>query len=329
MKNLANSNSEALLDWVLNKRPLSLSEPKFEPIDVHLALAYARYGLADGSRSPSSQLIRPGSGKIINTLKKTSELFLSKNEKDFLQNVSIGFAKTPKADGYVYTNKVRETAIVINAGLFAGLFSANERYLQLEMASHGEVVEEDIDSLISKFNQRIASYLYDEPKPEEDWNFTKIWGRKRQEASWIWATTTAQQLFLLLHEFGHIQIISSSNQIICKDIYRCQFNDYNEEMEADKWAAKHIAKGMNKMFPKEPSIFISSIFLVFEYLELLYKMGVYKLGKEYPTPRKRFDNIYKIMGSYQNLLSWEILEDRRENFNLSYQVFQLSNIKDK
>lgn len=327
MKNMANCNSEALLDWVLNKRSLSLSEPKFEPVDVHLALAYARYGLADGSRPPSKVLIRPGSKKIINTLKKTLELFLSQNEIDCLQNVSIGFAKTPRVDGYAYTNNIGAYAIVLNAGLFAGLFSANERYLQLEMASRGKEVEEDINSLIEKFNQRIATYLFDEPRPEGDWSFTMIWGREPEVASWIWATTTAQQLFLLLHEFGHKQISSSSNQSISKGIFRCQFTGYNEEIEADKWAAKHIAKGMNKMFPDEPSIAISSVFLIFEYLELLYRMGVYKLGKDYPTPRKRFETIYKIMEPYQTLLSWEILEDRRENFDLSYQVFQLSNIE--
>jgi tetratricopeptide (TPR) repeat protein len=319
--NIEHCSSEQLLEWVLQNLGAP-SDDELHPIDVGLALAYARYGLPDGSRSsPPEWLVRPGWNTIRDALRRTVLPLIGKDEP-MLQDVSLGFAKFRAVNAGIYTNKAGAHAVVLNGGIFAGLFSVNERYLQLELAARGEGAEGDINSMISEFHGRVAWHLFEEGEPQLQ--FTLVFGRRPEVASWIWATSTAQQVFLLMHEYGHITAGAGTHDVIASGVFRHHFIGHDEEFRADQWAATRIAKGIKKLFPEDPSVMTTGVFLMFEYLELLRKTGVYKLEDEYPSPRERFDNIAGILNPSAELVATTALEEKRENFDLLYEAYAVS-----
>lgn len=317
MKKIGSCDSKHLLASALQELGVP-SEDKIDGTDLHLAFNYGKYGLPDGSRSPRgptfSMTIRPNAKGILDALRKTVLPLIPRDEAK-LRDIPLGFAKHTSVDAHVYSNPEGAYAIILPAALFAGLFSANERYLQLRMAGQGERHgndKEDIDSLILKFPERIAMHLFGREKPKEELFFMASWGMGDSTiASWIWAITRAQQIFLLMHEFGHVTISTGKCEKVRRGMFRHRFVGHSEEFEADRWAATHIAKGMDVLTEGHPFEIPRGVFLLFEYFELLRKISVYTLGDENPTPRERFAKIEGILNPREELITRGDLEHDR------------------
>ena len=328
MKDIKYCDSEHLLAWALHELGVP-SEDRFEdfnPIDLDLSFYYGKYGLPDGLRSLSDPIVRPSREEILHALHKTVSPMIPRNKAE-LRDIPLGFAKLPTVDAYVYINSVGARAIILNAGLFAGLYSANERYLQLfkEAEKKAEDDTKDLESLILQFAERIAIHLLGKEKPDDEFFFTVSWEWQNPRIfPWIWTTTRVQQLFLLLHEYGHVVTSSGKREKVRHGVFRHCFVGPSEEFKADRWAAICIAEGAEELTEGHPIEVVRGVFLLFEYLELLHKIGMYPRDK-YPAPRKRFAKIEKILNPHKGIITKE--DFKRNRWRLD-KLAHISQMKD-
>ena len=144
----------------------------------------------------------------------------------------------------------------------------------------------------------------------------------------IWAQTSIQQVFLLLHEFGHAYYhhgrssasAAKSNHVV----WQSSDSEFHQEIEADKFAAQHMAVGpWPEIFSNlhEPIIF--GLFEFFESLELLRKMQRYSLGAR-PEPRERFQHIASIIDHRLYKKYKASLDDHQSTLDDLYTAWSLS-----
>jgi hypothetical protein len=271
--------------------PMSVSE--MEPdLELMLSFAHDLFGFADGSRAPKGTLMGPGLAKMKDSLLHVIQPMLKPDESHLLE-IPIEFARVPYIDAaHVFDRRADQRWIVLNLKLFGALYAMNDRFLELLSVGRSGVSGSHILEVALKFPELISRFFLGTSEDGENWMFRMETRIRPDFRGYVWAHTSIQQVFLLLHEFGHAYYHhgQASAVAINRDITAWQSDDsqHQQEIEADRFAAQHIAVGPwpeRYAEPHETAIF--SLFEFFEGLELLRKMERYSPGAR-PEPRERF-----------------------------------------
>lgn len=274
--------------------PTSISEmdPDFE---LMLSFAYGIFGFADGSHAPRSMLMGPGLTTMKDSLLHVIKPMLKPDERSLL-NIPIEIARVPYIDAaHVFDKKADQRWIVLNLKLFGALYAMNDRFLELLTIGNQGSTSGDPLAVALKFPELISRFFLGTHKDGYSWMF-RVETRLRPDLrDYVWAHTSMQQVFLLLHELGHAyhRHGQASAVAICPNVSAWQSSDSvrQQEIEADCFAARHMAVGpWPKEYVETHETAIFSLFEFFESLELLHKMQRYSLGVR-PEPRERFQCI--------------------------------------
>lgn len=159
---------------------------------------------------------------------------------------------------------------------------------------------------------RLARELFTEPKDVIPWII------EAEGVEWLVATALVQQLFVLLHEYGHaneswaVGGTPVAHGIILRRISG-QAEDLEAEDRADLWAAELLQTGVGSgqvrldnwgsdvrrflkqqrwHLPSDPEDMLAfALFLFFEYLHVAGRLRWLKVASGYRPPRARFDRI--------------------------------------
>ena len=285
--------SNELLDYALSE----LTLPTNANTVMSVAFAFDIFGLPNGKKNPSRgssmRMTRgPDIYEIRDAFRQVINPLLDEKEK-WLLSIPIGFANQPSTDASCYLSKWRECAIVFYAGIFGGLFSANERV---------EVIREEMRSKNSssispfEFAQLLERFLLGAEVATEHFHFLTHDYINPERTYKIWKITTIQQVFMLLHEFGHLYYKQHpSLEPRGSGIFRRRFSSYDDEFQADLWAAKHIMYGIPGVAVSDPLELDSAIVRLFGYFEILRKNGKYDPSGTHPLPVERWLNVAPLL----------------------------------
>jgi hypothetical protein len=262
---------------------------------LEMAWAYDIYGLPNGEANPTHarrvghMTQAPESWKILRAYWQVVNPLLSSSEK-LLHDIPIGFVENPAVEAFCYTSESGRCAIAIFAGLFAGLFAANERaeIVSEELRDHGKssITPSNFVDLLDRF--LLGS---DTAQHELLYEFSSNNFVNPERAHEIWRNTSIQQVFLLLHEYGHLYCDREpSFETRGQGIFRRRFSGRADEFEADLWAARHIANGIPGLDILDPLQSDGAVFRLFAFLELLRKHKRYDPG-DHPLPVDRWLNV--------------------------------------
>jgi hypothetical protein len=269
--------------------------------EVMLAYAYRMFGFPDGSRSPKGMLMGPGLDHMKESLLKVIDPMLKPKEK-FLLSIPIEFARVPHIDAtHLFDQKSDKRYIILNMKLFSSLYAVNERFHELYAADQGKteligdlLQPDDMLTVALKFPDRISRFFLGYPSSVDTFAFRLVTKLNEEIGILVWAHTTIQQVYLVLHEMGHAYLGhgKSSGVAIGQSVSAWQSDNSKQKQEedADRFAARHMSQGP---WPEElPGRFASffGLFQLFESLELLRKMNRYSNGS-HMLPRRRFSSI--------------------------------------
>lgn len=287
-------------------------------LDPWLGMAFGLFGLPDGTRSSPGVSIRPGPRVLVNGLRNVVAPLLASSEK-WLMTIATGLTRLPTTNAFHFQDKRSGAQVIIlDAGIFAGLYSANDTFLELASALHSNASQQDLQKIGAVFASRIAWFLFGTDTAKDSWMFTFTSRVDPGVQGEVWAITTVQQVFLLLHELGHASDRTQSwedEEVADGIVTRQMLGDTSAEDTADAWAATHMKGPMPRLIAEEPSYIVTGMFQLWEYLELCRKTGVYRVGPQYRMPRDRFSRIAQIVGpDVRDCLS-PVLESYRDVFD--------------
>jgi len=265
--------------------------------------------------------MEPDLDKIKESLISIISPMLNNAKERKLLRIRIEFSKLPHIDAaHAFDNETGNRWIVLNSKVFTTLHQVNDRFCQLiNLNNNPHAAKEELLSAFLNFPDRIAGYFLRgkrEPalKPGEAPGNT-------------WVATSAQQIFLTLHELGHVFLehgrTSASDIGSHVSVWHAQ-NARPEEVDAvDLFAASHMAKGpWPTVYSTDRRQLLLGIFRFFESLELLRKMDRYSIGPHI-APRERFINIAGIMDRKSYLEEKPFFDDCQSMLDDMYSVWKL------
>ncbi|HZE68113.1 MAG TPA: hypothetical protein VE135_01145 [Pyrinomonadaceae bacterium] len=263
-------------------------------LELFNSYAFSLFGLADGNHAAQGVLMGAGLERLRESLIKVISPMLKSNERKLL-HTPMQFARVQYIDAaHVFDLRANVRWIVLNIKLFGALYAANDRFHELLSAGMGRHPSQDALAIALKFPERI-SHLFLGTKDELDsWIFRLETQLRPDIRAYVWANTSFQQVFLTLHEMGHafLEHGRASATAIGPDVsvWQAKNSRYNQEIEADLFASRHMAEGPWPESLSDNPMLISAMFQFFECLELLRKMGRYS-PNSHPLPRERFHRI--------------------------------------
>ena len=298
-------SEEDLLDWTIHEHLGAqpgwgfVQEQSMAELDIWLGMAFDLFGLPDGTHSPRGVSMRPGPDTLLGGLRQATAPLLRPSEGRLL-DIRLALARLPTVDG-VHVEDLRSGSqvIVLSAGVFAGLYSANDSFLELATAVIDQRPQKEARALAEAFPGRLSRFLFGAKDEEDGWMFTFRSRADPAVQGVVWADTTVQQMFLLLHELGHAadRTRSCKTEPIADGIVKhSALGTTAAEDYADTWAAEHMVGPMPSLIQDDRSFLVSGVFQFFEYLELLRKSRVYTLTSGYRMPRDRFERIADVFG---------------------------------
>jgi hypothetical protein len=220
---------------------------------------------------PHVDLINEAFNKVLDSL-------LHDDEK-WLMAIPRGVANLGALDAQAYCTSSGSVAMVLPYAAFGGLFYVNELYHELNAGQEGLLTSESRSFIENNLHILFSHWILcmSEPssKSEEIGNLEfdlEIfrWIRKPRDRYWIWATTVSQQVFLLLHEFGHLtQVDPANKEKVSDDLYELKYRGIDEELKADKWAGERMRHGIPKVFEGNFQWSDQAVFVLFGIMEVL------------------------------------------------------------
>ena len=263
--------NKALLQVAQNLQEAQIAQPYQIRTTLYMGMAYDIFGLPNGKKNPTHgsnhpthALMAPTDEELHLAFKQVILPLLSPEERWVLE-IPLGFTELLSIDAKCYVNATNGCAILLNAGLFSGLFAANERlflFRSKNKVKQQPISLEELSNLLAYFfigSGEIPDYRYFHTHDFVD----------PQLAYAIWQASTIQQVFILLHEYGHL----CSTPIPSKDDTKTalsvlKFSDYSDEKAADQWAASHMAVGIPGV-TVDDQIINQALFDFFAFLQLL------------------------------------------------------------
>jgi len=295
--------------------------------DLSAGFAYGLFGLPDGTYTPKNLTMAPGPDTLQRSLLKVISPMLKKEEKDLL-DTPFEFARVPFIDAAHIFDEKGKHWIVLNHALFGALYSVNDRFMEILEVNSGLTEVDDPIELACRFPDLMCRFMLGEHKAEEKW-LVRITTRVNPNLCHLIGTyTSVQQIFFVLHELGHAFLlhgIEKANSFSTNlSVWRSRDSTSKLEKSADSFAAEHMRNGpLPDRITENPEARIIGLFLLFECLELLRKLGKYSPGS-HTLPRKRFKRIARSIDSksYENLR--QTLSNQQSLFDDVYTVWQLN-----
>jgi len=166
----------------------------------------------------------------------------------------------PRAVGHTATVEARAllsisggAAIVLPMGIFGMVYVLNELVSELKAGRETHLSSKDTMFVKDNYAQIIA-YLLLQREPEnkdipaflmqlDQLRYT----REPEKRGDIWSISTAQQLYVLLHELGHLVKTAPTNATGAeRAMIAPHFSDENQEVDADSWAAGYLRRGRDR-----------------------------------------------------------------------------------
>lgn len=218
------------------------------------------YGLPDGSRNPTSgkdvHLLGPPPVQDINNAFNNVLSRILKPNEFWLMDIPRQIAWLRSLDASVFCTNDNRAAIVLPYGAFGGLFIANELFMACQLGPSYSISADKLEKIKKDFPKLLAFWILGMGENSEgvmgpiaDLVLFRQLMRRDEKAgfvSWhlIWAMTVVQQIFMLLHEFGHLfQVAESPKSSVNNNLYRFNFTGVDREIDADKFACLHMNKG--------------------------------------------------------------------------------------
>ena len=239
-------------------------------------------------------------GKIHNSV-----MLMVANHDPRFERIPIAIAKDMRLRGRLFYNIDGDMAIVLSMGYFWELYVLNK-------ITHRAFHEEPTDSLdvtwsllrillshLSHFVGKQTARLESLHRPDDSLY------RDKDEFLRIHFIANAQQQFVLLHEFGHVAQLLARMPDSKHEMFEWE-DDLSRDMDADVWAARHIAESGERFYI--PWMQLRSIFWLFEYYHIVEKLE--EDGFEL-TARPRFDAICEVVDPKRTLLAPTYIRDVR------------------
>lgn len=258
------------------------------------AFCWDDYGLPDGSLNPTSvrsgqadargnhALMAPSQDAVQAAFNKVLGVILPKTER-WLLRIPRRITRAGALSAHMYCSNAGGAVILLPYGLLGGLYYVNELYHELKAGAKSRLPE-DFRMLASrKLADLIACWVLGERAYERDhfWELgflLQFLRAARCESSrrWIWAMTTSQQLFVILHEFGHlVNVKRADRQEVDRDLHVLKFSGVDNETRADRWAAERMMTGFpaRLVFGSDFGRTRESVFVLFGVLAMLQQTG--------------------------------------------------------
>lgn len=267
--------------------------------DLSAAFAYSLFGLPDGSLAPSGMTLAPGPDTLRRSLLKVIFAML-KQEEQYLLKTPIEFARVPFIDAaHVFDDTTGEHWIVLNHSLFGALYSANDRLIEIFEVEKGITKVEDPIALACRFPDLICRFMLGEQIGDDAWTVRMETHVNAELCYLIGTYTSVQQVFFILHELGHVFLSHGRTEANAfgthMSVWRSGSSAASWEDDADSFAAAHMRDGpWPDRVTNNPKARVIGLFMVFECLELLSKLGKY-LPDSHTAPRERFRRICTVI----------------------------------
>ncbi|KAA3618957.1 MAG: hypothetical protein DWQ05_06210 [Calditrichaeota bacterium] len=295
--------------------------------DMSAGFAYSIFGLPDGTFPPQSTTIAPGPDTLQNALLDVIRPMLQRNET-FILKTPFEFARVPFIDAAHVFEKSGGQWIVLNYGLFGALYSVNDRFLEILEVNSGIKKVDDPIELVGRFPDLLCQFMLGECPNEKRWHVRMTTRVNPDLCHLIGTYTSVQQIFFLLHELGHAFYshgIKMAHPFSSKfSVWQSGESPAKAEKLADAFAAEHLRSGpLPARLSDNPEAVVIGLFLLFESLELLRKLGKYSPGS-HRLPRKRFKKMAKSIDrkSYKNLK--KVLTSQQSLFDDVYTVWRIN-----
>lgn len=300
-----------------------MSDDVFQLEHLRGAVCWDTYGLPDGTlnpthgsdtfhatMSPSEEAVNVAFDSVLTSLLSEDEHWLVRIPR------RLGNLRTLDARAY-YDSRSGGAALVLPGGVFGGLFYINEvqhalglRDAREERTSFDETLR---DYIVKNFHSLFAHWLLLLPSIKLDISYLTLEmyldalrsRRTPEERYRIWATTVSQQVFLLLHELGHLAQADFDNKTkLSTKLYQFNFLGAEEELKADEWAMRHLLNGIPNVF--EDGWFgldwiQSALFTLFGAIEVLRRNHYLSMDRDEIAERMyRVRKWHPLMGKFSS-----------------------------
>jgi hypothetical protein len=236
-------------------------------------------------------------------------LALAPERFPYLAAIPVGLGKDPRLRGRLFYNARGDMAIVLSIGYYYHLYQFNEitfRALQEAGSGGQEAMAEWLYLLFSQLSHFVGRQTVPlEPFPEK----SGILSRDQTEMHLAGLVSNVQQLFVLLHEFGHAVQLSGHASASETRPEEWQ-SDLARDLDADAWAATCFAERGMQFYT--PSMQMRGLFRLFEYYHLIERL---ENSLEPGTARVRFDRIRECIDPHQASLNPQLLVALRQTFD--------------
>ena len=227
----------------------------------------------------------------------------------YLAAIPVGLGKDPRLRGRLFYNGRGDMAIVLSIGYYYHLYEFNEiTFRAIEEGGSGgqEAMAEWLYLLFSQLSHFVGRQTVPlEPFPEK----SGILSRDRTEMDLTKLVSNVQQLFVLLHEFGHAVQLRGHGSASGGQPKEWQ-SDLARDLDADAWAADRFAESGMKFYA--PSMQMRGLFWLFEYYHLIERL---ENSLEPGTARMRFDRIRDCIDPQRTSLNPQLLIVLRQTFD--------------
>ena len=258
---------------------------------ITVAWCWDHYPLIDGTLNPTGRFRRPADVKghlliappeddINNAFNQVIGSVLPENDTWVLTIPrAIGYTRT--VDAKALFSDSGGCAMVLPMAMLGAFYVMNEIVFELRAAAHSRLPEEKLSFIRANYPD-ILAYLLIQKQPTDNSIRLSVleldpirYERSTNEGEIIWSIGTAQQLYVILHEFGHlIHSKRTDRAIIADGIYHHPFWGKDQETQVDIWAARILKQGRDRSekWPHWETIRIA-ILILFGAMELLRSTG--------------------------------------------------------
>jgi hypothetical protein len=245
-------------------------------------------------------------------------LAMMQDRFSYLAAIPVGLGKDPRLRGRLFYNGRGEMAIVLSLGYYYHLYQINEvtfRAIQEGGSGGREAMAEWMYLLFSQLSHYAGSQTAPfQPFPKK----SGILSSDKSEFDLAHFVSNVQQLFVLLHEFGHAAQLREHGYSNGMRLTEWQ-SDLERDLQADLWAATRFTEQGLEFYPL--TMQMRGLFWLFEYYHLIEIME----GDAVPeTARRRFDRIRNCIDPQHAGLNPQLLVSLRDIFDHFLEEFMSS-----
>jgi len=324
------TSTDDFVRWAVNKVERDFSEGReVAPYnqDFWVLKAFMRQSLSEGLRLPKglerleSQAFRNpsvfecGGVELFYALIYSTTLQLLGKPRSYTLNIIAG--KMPATvDAVIVVGPNGEEVIILPSRTFWGLAEANQEFYWLWLLNEYQSLNywpfvDEFSVLTSAVGPQICQTVWGACELGcQNANVILDYGKETKclmlqregKSQLIVGATLAQQLFMILHEYGHLASGSpSDSRLIGRGARKLFFTGGKDsETAADLWAAERLRDAVRSGWLFGNSLAERNYphlgtFLLFEYLELLRRRGFPVVGVLCGLPRERWDRISGVL----------------------------------